>query len=273
MTMYSDVHVHTCFSSDSNTPPEAQLERAIKRGLKHICITDHQDYDYPGWHGNVYLLSETGDVESYLKKLHEVKEAYSDRIEVFIGIEYGLMPHLAERIDMEYARYPFDMVIGSTHCFSGRDTEDPSLYEGRSKEAAIREYLETQLENLTCINGYDTVGHLDYVLRDIPGKNEGFRYETYADVLDETMRTIIRKGKALELNTKSLVIGMRDSSPGRDVFRRYRELGGELITLGSDAHFPERIGACFDVAGEILRDAGFREYYVYRKHKPVPMPL
>ena len=110
-------------------------------------------------------------------------------------------------------------------------------------------------------------------LRDIPGKNEDFTYAQYADILDELLKTAIRKGKALELNTKSLVVGMRDSSPGREVFKRYRELGGELITLGSDAHFPERIGACFDIAGEILKDAGFKYYCIYRKHQPVFLPL
>lgn len=92
-------------------------------------------------------------------------------------------------------------------------------------------------------------------------------------MLDEILLTAIRKNKALEINTKSLVIGMGDSSPGKDVFKRYRELGGTLVTLGSDAHFPERIGACFDIAGEILKEAGFRYYCVYKKHQPIFLPL
>lgn len=270
--MYSDVHIHTAFSSDSTTAVEDQIERAIRRGMKQICITDHQDYDYPPWH-SIYLLNETGDMESYLKKLQEVREAYADRIEILIGIEFGLQRHLVERHNREYHLYPFDMVIGSTHCFSGRDTEDQTLYEGRPKEEAVREYFQTELDNIALTDGYDTIGHLDFVLRDIPGKNSDFSYAQYADILDELLKTAIRKEKALELNTKSLVIGMRDSSPGREVFRRYRELGGELVTLGSDAHFPERIGACFDVAGEILKDAGFRYYCIYRKHQPVFLPL
>ena len=66
---------------------------------------------------------------------------------------------------------------------------------------------------------------------------------------------------------------MRDSSPGAGVFKRYHELGGKLVTLGSDAHFPERIGACFDIAGDILKEAGFRYYCVFKKHQPVFLPL
>ena len=126
---------------------------------------------------------------------------------------------------------------------------------------------------MTVTDGYDTVGHLDYVLRDIPGKNEGFTYAQYADLIDAMLLTAIRKNKAVELNTKSLVVGMRDSSPGREVFKRYRELGGELVTLGSDAHFPERIGACFDIAGDILKDAGFTYYCVFKNHQPEFLPL
>ena len=270
--MYCDVHIHTEASSDSKTTIEDQLDRAVKLGMKYVCITDHQDYDYPQWH-STYQLNENGDVDAYVEKLLETREAYKGRIEMLLGIEFGLQPHLAAKHNKVYADYPFDMVIGSTHIFEGRDTEDQTLYEGRSKEASIRAYFETELENMTVTDGYDTVGHLDYVLRDIPGKNEGFTYAQYADLIDAMLLTAIRKNKAVELNTKSLVVGMRDSSPGREVFKRYRELGGELVTLGSDAHFPERIGACFDIAGDLLKDAGFTYYCVFKNHQPEFLPL
>ncbi len=270
--MYSDVHVHSAFSSDSAVAVEDQIRQAIRMGMQHICITDHQDYDYPLWH-STYLLSETGNMDSYVSKLTEAREMFKGQIEVLLGIEFGLQPHLASRLNKEYAEYPFDMVIGSTHCFNGRDTEDQTLYEGKTKDEAIMEYLSTELENLTATNGYDTMGHLDYVLRDIPGKNADVDYSRFSDVIDAILKLAIDRGKAVELNTKSLVIGMRDSSPGRDVFKRYYELGGDMITLGSDAHFPERIGACFDIAGDILKDIGFKYYCIFKNHVPVYLPL
>lgn len=270
--MICDMHIHTEFSSDSATAPQLQLDRAVELGMKQICITDHQDYDYPPWH-SIYLLSETGEMEPYLKKLFQLKEMYQDKIELLIGIEFGLQPHLAERINREYGQYPFDFVIGSTHCFGGRDTEDQTLYEGRSKEEAVRDYFETELRNLTLTDGYDVTGHLDFVLRDIPGKNQGFSYRTYGDILDEILLTVIRKGKGIECNTKSLVVGMGDSSPGKEIIRRYYELGGRIITFGSDAHFPERIGAKFSEAKEIVKSCGFETYCIYRKHEPVFLPL
>lgn len=271
--MYSDVHIHTFFSSDSKTAVEDQLERAIHIGMEYICITDHQDYDYPKWKNCTYQVGENADIGAYVDYLMRIREQYAGRINMLIGLEFGLQKHLGEKYDNVYSSYPFDMCIASTHVFEGRDTEDQTLYEGRTKEESVRAYLAEELENLTVTHNYDTIGHLDYVLRDIPGKNEGVTYAKYADIFDELLLLAIRRNKAIELNTKSLVVGMRDSSPGRDVFKRYRELGGELVTLGSDAHFPERIGACFDIAGEILKDAGFKYYCVYKEHEPVFLPL
>ena len=269
---YCDVHVHTDASSDSKTKLDDQIARAVRMGMKYLCITDHQDYDYPEWYCT-YQINENADIGAYLSDLQEARERWKDRITLLCGIELGLQPHLAPKLEALYRDFDFDMTIGSTHLYEGRDTEDQSLYEGRSKEASIRAYFEAELENLRVCHCWDTVGHLDYVLRDIPGKNEDFSYEKYADIIDELLKLIISRGKAMELNTKSLVVGMRASSPDLDVFRRYRELGGRLVTLGSDAHFPERIGACFDIAADILKEAGFSEYCVFRKHEPLFLPL
>lgn len=93
--MYCDVHIHTEASSDSKTTIEDQLDRAVKLGMKYVCITDHQDYDYPQWH-SIYQLNENGDVGAYVEKLLKTREAYQGRIEMLLGIEFGLQPHLAE---------------------------------------------------------------------------------------------------------------------------------------------------------------------------------
>ncbi len=271
--MYNDVHVHTFFSSDSEVAVEEQIERAIHMGMEYICITDHQDYDYPEWKNYTYQVGENADIGAYYDYMSVVRDRYVGRINMLIGMEFGLQPHLGPVYDEVYEKYPFDMCIGSTHVYEGRDTEDQTLYSGRSKEESVRAYFVEEMKNLSVTHGYDTVGHLDYVLRDIPGKNKDFSYKRYADILDELLLLLINRYKAIELNTKPLVVGMRDSSPGREVFKRYRELGGELVTLGSDAHFPERIGACFDIATDILKDAGFKYYCVYKKHEPLFFPL
>ncbi|MDO4792875.1 MAG: histidinol-phosphatase HisJ family protein [Filifactor alocis] len=272
--MYADMHTHTNFSNDSDATLEEQLDRAVKLGMKYYCVTDHQDYDHPEGDFS-YILRKREDIvfETYFERLYEAREAYKDKINLLIGIEFGLQPHLVEKIQKDYATYPFDFVIGSTHSIKGYDTEDKRLYEGVSPEQIIREYFEIEYENLKNTRTVDAFGHIDFILRDVPGKNKGFTYSKYGDILDEILKLAIDRGQAIELNTKPLVVGMRDSSPGFETFKRYRELGGELVTLGSDAHFPERIGACFDIAGDLLKEAGFKYYNVFIQHEPKFFPL
>lgn len=267
--MISDMHIHTNFSSDSETNIEEQIQAAIKLGMNHIAITDHQDFDYPPWH-STYLLEDT---DKYVETILNAKEKYRDIINIVLGIEIGLQEHLVEELNDYISKYPFEFVIGSTHCFSRRDTEDQTLYEGRPKEEAINEYFETELNNIKKIKVFDVVGHLDFVLRDIPGKNKGFKYETYSDILDEMLRELIESGRGIECNTKSLFVGMGEPSPDSSIIKRYKELGGEIITFGSDAHTPDRVGCCFDKAATIIRECGFRYYTVYENRKPVFLPL
>lgn len=272
--MYADMHTHTNFSNDSDATLEEQLDRAVRLGMKYYCVTDHQDYDHPEGDFS-YILRKREDIvfETYFEKLYAAREVYKDKLHLLIGIEFGLQPHLVEKIRKDYATYPFDFVIGSTHSIKGYDTEDRRLYEGVSPDQIIREYFEIEYENLKNTETVDAFGHIDFILRDVPGKNKGFTYAKYADILDEILKLAIDRGQAIELNTKPLVVGMRDSSPGFETFKRYRELGGELVTLGSDAHFPERIGACFDIAGDLLKEAGFKYYNVFIQHEPKFFPL
>ena len=270
--MVSDMHVHTSFSSDSFTPPEAQIERAIEMGMKHICITDHQDYYYPPAQYN-FLIGGDGNLEPYISKLEDLKEKYKGKIEVLTGIEFGLQPFLCAKYDEVYKQYPFDLVIGSTHVFDGHDTEDIELYEFRERKESILDYFETEYRNLKRTNGYDVVGHMDFILRDVPGKNNEFSILDYYDILDEIVQLLIRKDKAIEINTKSLAVGMQDVSPSVMILGRYKKLGGKLITFGSDAHVPEAVGREFQIASDILEVIGFDQYCIFRNHEPVFLPL
>lgn len=268
----SDLHVHTHFSSDSDALPEGQIERAIELGMRHIAITDHQDHDLPPG-GRTFLLGETGDTDAYVSAIHSLQDQYRGKIEVLVGVELGLQPHLGPMLDEYAASHPFDFIIGSTHRFEGRDTEEQELYEGRADEESARRYFETEFENLRATQAYDVVGHLDFVLRDLPSRNENFRYETHADVLDAMLLYVIEQGKGIECNTATLYRGYGQPGPDTSIIRRYRELGGEIITFGSDAHRVQRLGMAFDEAKQIVQDCGFRHYCIYRNRRPVFLPL
>lgn len=270
--MISDMHVHTRWSSDSQTPVEAQVEKAIALGMKQICITDHQDYDAPVFPPDyfTFLLDDKGDdetIRAYLADLKRVKEVYADRIEVLLGIELGIQPHITEPLNRIASEFPFDYIIGSTHTFQKMDAEDARHYEGVDIETAVRRYFEDELANVKGFHGFDAAGHMDFVLRYGPGAAENFTYAKYGDILDEILKTLIETGRGIECNTSKFK-AKNMINPDRSIIRRYAELGGEIITFGSDAHVSERLGEGFEAAGEIVKDCGLKYYAVFRDHEP-----
>lgn len=266
--MFYDTHMHTHFSGDSDAPLADMVQAAIDRGLDGVCFTDHCDYDFPD-EPELFLL----DFDRYLQETDALRQQYADRIPICFGIELGLQPHLAEHNRKIVQSYPFDFVIGSSHVVHGMDPYYSAYYEGRSEEAAYLEYFTSILENLQAGPDFDVYGHLDYVVRYGPNKNANYSYRQYAPVIDEILRTLIAEGKGIEVNTGGFASGLGHPNPTEDILRRYRELGGEILTLGSDAHAPERVGADFARLPGILHSAGFSYYTVFEKRKPRFLPL
>lgn len=270
--MIADMHVHTRWSSDSTVPVEEQIERAISLGMESICITDHQDFDAPRFPPDyfTFLIDDRGDeeaVSAYLADLTAVKERYRDKIEVLLGIELGMQPHLCRKLTEFVELYPFDFVIGSTHTFEKMDAEDKRHYEAIDIETAVRRYFEEELRNVKGFQGFDAAGHLDFVLRYGPGALEKFTYEKYADVLDELLIELISTGRGIECNTSKFA-AKNMINPHRDIIRRYARLGREIITFGSDAHVSSRLGEGFTAVGDLVRDCGIKYYTVFRQHQP-----
>ena len=164
-------------------------------------------------------------------------------------------------------------VIGSSHVVHGIDPYYPKYYEGRSEKPAYREYFESILENLNTYSDFDVYGHLDYVVRYGPDRNRFYTYEAYADIIDEILRKLISMGKGIEVNTAGFKYGLGHPNPTEAVLLRYHELGGEILTLGADAHAPEHVAYAFDRLPQILRHAGFRYFTVFTGRKPDFLPL
>lgn len=266
--MYADFHTHTEFSGDCQVPVRVQIERAAALGMKEFCITDHHDYD-AGEGGDLFLL----DLDSYFPTLRKLKEEYSGRIRVNIGIELGLQAHIKEYLENLEPKLPVDLIIGSCHFIDGKDPYYPSFFEGRTEKDAYVRYFEVSLNRIRCLSCYDVFGHLDYVVRYGPNQNKYYHFSDYQEYIDPILKTLIEKGKGLECNTSGLKYGLGHPNPSEDILRRYRELGGEILTIGSDAHAPQHIGYDFDRIGPLLKACGFRYYTVFHDRKPEFVPL
>ena len=264
--MISDCHLHTSFSDDSTTPVEFQVEKAISLGMEHICITDHMDMDYPG---GEFLL----DTDRYVEKILDIREKYKDKIDISMGVELGLQEHLQERLSRYIEKYPFDFVIGSMHLIHGEDPYYQEIFKRTGDEQAYREYFQQTLKNLYTAPDIDTLGHLDYVVRYGPDTPAGYPDHRFDEIIDEILRTIIGKEIALECNTAGLKYELGFPNPHGSVIRRYLELGGEMITLGSDSHRTEHLGYAFTDIGAFLKDCGVKYQTVFVNRKPEFIPL
>lgn len=264
----ADYHVHTDFSSDSQAPMEHMVERAIQLGLSKICFTDHMDYDYP----LVSNLNFIFNPAEYFKKTNELKQHYYNKIEILTGIELGLQPHLSDKLDELVRSYPFDFIIGSSHVVDHMDPYFPEYWSNKSFKEGIYRYFESILENCKAFQNFHVYGHLDYIIRYVPGQKElnlDYSYCDYADLLDEVLKVIITNGKGIEVNSAGLKYGIGYAHPKIEVLKRYRELGGELLTIGSDAHKPEHLAYDFHIIPDLLKAAGFNYYAVFVQGKPV----
>jgi len=260
--MKTDYHIHSHYSADSETTMEEMVQKGISLGLTTMCFTEHQDYDYPG--ETPFLL----DTDAYLREFELMKVKYSSQIELLFGLELGLQTHLAKRLQDYVDRYPFDFIIGSSHLVNGQDPCHPTFFEGRDEGACYMEYFHSIVENLKGFTNFSVYGHIDYVIRYGPNKNKYYSYKKYSDVIDKILSMIIEKELGLELNTAGFKYGLGHPHPHEDVLKRYKELGGEIITVGSDGHQPGHLAYDFRLADEILKHCGFGYYTVFRDRKP-----
>lgn len=270
----ADMHMHTWFSTDSEACPRDMADEAVRKGLKTICFTDHFDKDDLEW-------GEEGifDVDAYFVEMQKLQEEYAGKLNIRIGIELGLRTYLKDYYEELTKKHPFDFVIGSVHNVPyKKDAEgnilytDPAaekLFTDRTDKEAYRLMMETTLENVRTSDCFQTLGHLDYVVRYGKSREKEYSYTDYADIIDEILKLLIEKEKGLEVNSAGLKYGLPFAHPHPDVLKHYRELGGEIITIGADAHKPEHIAYDFAKAEEILKSCGFKYYTEFFEQKPV----
>ena len=270
----ADMHMHTWFSTDSEACPCDMADEAVRKGLKTICFTDHFDKDDLEW-------GEEGifDVDAYFVEMQKLQEEYAGKLNIRIGIELGLRTYLKDYYEELTKKYPFDFVIGSVHNVPyKKDAEgnilytDPAaekLFTDRTDKKAYRLMMETTLENVRTSDCFQTLGHLDYVVRYGKSREKEYSYTDYEDIIDEILKLLIEKEKGLEVNSAGLKYGLPFAHPHPDVLKHYRELGGEIITIGADAHKPEHIAYDFAKAEEILKSCGFKYYTEFFEQKPV----
>lgn len=263
--IYTDYHLHTTLSHDGISTMEEHIENAIKLGLKELCFTEHYDR-YEGLRNNQL---ETINVKNYVEKFIQHKEKYKNQISLKLGIEIGLQPDIKEIISNMVKQYPFDFIIGSSHITCKKDiSKDVTFFEGLTQKEAYTKYFREVLENVKIYDEFDVYGHIDYIVRYGGYQERTIKYSDYKDILDEILTHIINKGKGIEINTSGYRYGLNDPHPNKEILTRYKELGGKIITIGSDAHKIQDICSDFEKATELLKEIGYKNYAIFENRLP-----
>ncbi len=246
---------------------EAMILRGIELGLTQMCFTEHMDFDFPVTEEAPAGTFEV-NTDSYLYDLLRYREKYRDKIRILFGAELGLQAYLVPMQAAFAQSKPFDFIIGSSHLCTGKDPYQPDFWAGRSEEEALREYFSSIIENLETFTDFEVYGHLDYAVRYAPEKDKNYSYEKYADLFEKILDLLLENGIGLEVNTGGVRYGLKELHPCTAILRRYREKGGEIVTVGSDAHCPADLCRSFDQAEEVLKDCGFHYYTVFENRTP-----
>lgn len=266
--MLADYHLHSDFSGDCKIAMEEMILAAIHLGVERLCFTEHHDLDFP--HPTIDF---TISIPDYLKRLFELKEKYQDQIQILAGIELGMQPHLHERLSKIVLENPFDFILASNHLAKGIDPYDKLYFENRSQFKGYLDYFEDILKNVQGFSDFDSYGHLDYVIRYGNFPEKSYVYTDFREVLDEVLKTIIQKGKGIEVNTSGYRYRLGNPHPSKEILSHYFQLGGRIITLGSDAHLPNHITDNFEMSRSLLKEIGFKEFTTFVQRKAEFHPL
>ena len=259
-----DYHVHSSFSPDSKMEPEEAICAAIKAGVTDLCFTEHMDL---GHHMEMY--DKAPDFAGQEETISWLREKYPE-IKIGKGIEAGYIAETAEETANVLANNDFDYVLLSTHCVDGLDCGLPESKRGQDKITFYKRYLETVYDSVTddrLTPYYDCISHIGYIAKGLHYEDNTFPYELFPELMDNILSEIIKRGKGIEVNTSGLDRGGH-VLPHPSIICRYKELGGRIITIGSDAHKSEKVGAYIKDALTIIADAGFMEIAVFEKRVP-----
>lgn len=249
--MLFDTHMHCDYSCDSHMEFAAAIAAAQAQNIGMI-VTEHWDYDYPT-NPTAFIF----DIDEYFARLQPL---CSDK--VLIGIEIGMQTHTAAADKKVAQGHVFDYVLGSIHCIGRRDLYEPACYEGRTRQQIVEEFLRESIACLEQDRDFDSFAHIDYICRYWPytGAERELRLQDAPELFDRLFNLLIKKNIPIEINTRRL----DDEAAAAGLlplYKRYRALGGEYCTIGSDAHYAEHVGRRLPEALRMAAACGLTPVY------------
>lgn len=272
--MFVDYHVHTQYSDDSDYPMEDVVKDAIELGMDEICFTDHVDYgakvDWDSGEEISYcngLAMVNVDYPAYVKQIGALQKQYEDRLTIRMGLEFGMQMHTISKFEALYQRYPFDFIILSVHQVEDKGFWSQEFQQGRTQKEYNERYYEELLHLVKRYQNYSVLGHLDLIVR--YDKAGIYPFSKVRHYVEEILAEVIKNGKGIEVNTSSHRYGLADATPSAEILKMYHDMGGRIVTLGSDSHAPAHLGTYMEETRTLLKSLGFRQFCTYDRMRSV----
>ena len=283
--MYADYHLHCEYSDDSNEPMENQIQKAITLGLDEMCFTDHVDYGIKrDWddpegiiirhaveHGKeVDLVLANVNYPKYFEALNMYQKKYASSISIKKGLEFGIQSITVDAYEKLYASYQddLDFVLFSMHQVNNLEFWTQDFQKGKTQKEYNDEYYKEIYQTMQIFHHYSCLAHLDLMAR--YDENGIYPFENEKDIIAEILKYAIRDGKGIEINTSSWKYGLKDTQPSRAILKLYKDLGGKIITVGSDAHETKYLASHIKDAYAILKnEIGINEICTFDHMQPI----
>lgn len=260
--MLADYHLHTHNSDDSKVEMYEYAEKALEMKFDELCFTDHKDYDVNDLNGI--------EAKKYLAEYNEVLNKYEDKINIKLGAEFGMQIFNIDKFENLFKSLPLDFVILSFHTVDRKMLWNKDFFEGRTQKEYNERYYQEIIDVTKIYKNYSVLGHLDLVRRyDL----SYYPFEKVKDFIAEILKQIIKDGKGLEVNTSCFRYKIPDLTPSVDILKLYKDMGGEILTLGSDSHSIEHFGAKISDVQKQLKELGFKYFYTFDKMQPIEHDL
>ena len=260
----ADYHIHTNFSDDSTYPMEDCVAHFVELGFDEICFTEHTDY---GVNNNLQVC----DVAAYKKEFERCREKFGGKITLKFGMEFGVQTGTVAEFQKMFDENPFDFIILSNHQVDNKEYWKYEPQEGHTQKEYNDRYYEEILAVMKKFRDFSVLGHLDMIRR--YDKAGDYPFEKVKDTVTEILREVISMGKGIEVNTSSHRYKLPDLTPAREILRLYRDLGGEILTIGSDSHEAAHNGFMIKETREELKSMGFKHFYTFDKMNPIAHDL
>lgn len=260
--MFADYHIHSNYSDDSTYPMRSIVEDAIVLGIEEICFTDHYDLAV---HEKGYV--EKKDIcinmKKYSDEIEKLQRMYKDRIKIKKGVEFGVQYETIPQYQRIAQDYPLDFILLSVHQIANKGYWNRQFQQGKTEAQYYHAYYQALYAIVQNFHDYNVLAHVDLIRR--YDNNTGYDVMNDREMIEKILTYIIADGKGIEVNTSSIRYGIGDTTPAKSLLMLYKELGGRIVTIGSDSHKPIHLGAYVEEIKGKLKQLGFHEFATFEQ--------